>query len=112
MPWQTKNSWQKENSMDLAHESALNDLIRDVLDTGVGRVEKRLLLRWFGARNWTKKIWTGLNQRFIQELTERKEQDDEWELRAIDNGDFVSLLCFSPKDEKWWQPVALLARGL
>ena len=98
--------------MDLAHETALNDLIRDVIDTGVGRVEKRLLLRWFGAKNMTKKIWSGVRQRFTSELTERGEQSDGWDLFIID-GETISLVCFNPENtETWWRPISFLELGI
>jgi len=100
-------------AMDPAHETAINDLVCDVLDTGVARVERRLLLRWVGGKNWTKKIWGGLNQRFRNELKERGEDKDGWVLYAIDKGEFVSLVCFNPKDiDSWWQPVEVLEFGI
>jgi hypothetical protein len=98
--------------MDLAHETALDDLLKDVYDRGVATVEKRLLLRWHGRQNWGTAIWHSLQQRFIKVLKESGEENDGWKLYAIASDPVVSLLCFDPKDAEsddgWWRPVEKL----
>ena len=96
--------------MDIAHETALNDLIRDVIDQGCAVVETRLVLRWFNRSNWGKAIWQSLLQRFVKELTERGEENEGWRLYAIPNNQSsLSLVCFNPKTcdtgEGWWRAV-------
>lgn len=56
----------------MTHEAALTDLIRDVIEQGSAKVETRLLLRWFGRRNWGRAIWQSLHQRFQSELADRR----------------------------------------
>ena len=99
--------------MELAHETALDDLMKDVCDLGVATIEKRLLLRWHGRQNWGSGIWQSLQQRFVRTLKDRGEEDAGWTLYAISDEPIVSLLCFSPedadsRDDGWWRPVAKL----
>jgi hypothetical protein len=99
--------------MDMTHEAALTDLIRDVIEQGSAKVETRLLLRWFGRRNWGRAIWQSLHQRFQSELADRREEDEGWQLYVIPSASHVmSLICFSPedaaKDDGWWRPIEKL----
>jgi hypothetical protein len=43
--------------MQLAHETALKDVVRDVCGVGVAIIEVRLLLRWHDRKNLSKAIW-------------------------------------------------------
>lgn len=100
--------------MDMAHETALNDLIRDVFDFGSARVETRVLLRWFGRTNWGRAIYQGLQQRFEKELADRGDEWDGWQLYVIHDTPYgvMSLICFNPEDtasgKGWWRPITSL----
>ncbi len=100
------------SDQNLSHETFLDDLIKDVLDKGCAVIEVRLLLRWFGRKNWGSGIWKSLNERFKKELSKRRkpgEKHDDWGLYAIQGDYRVSLLCFSPDDAAsntgWWRSV-------
>jgi uncharacterized protein YeaO (DUF488 family) len=99
--------------MDISHETALDDLIKDVLDHGCAVIEHRLVLRWFNRKNWGKAMWHSLQQRFTKELKERGEDKDGWRLYAISgNSHTLSLLCFNYENSEdadgWWKPVEKL----
>lgn len=50
--------------MELAHQTMLTDLLREVFETGAVRVEARILKRWYGISRFTNKIWDDLGARF------------------------------------------------
>lgn len=101
--------------MEEAHETALDDLLKDVYDHGVATIERRLLLRWHGRVNWGSAIWQSLLQRFNKLLKERGEASAGWTLYAIPGASVVSLLCFDPKDAQrdngWWRSVEKLTKS-
>jgi hypothetical protein len=94
--------------MEPAHETALDDLLKDVYDRGVATIEKRLLLRWHDRKNWGSAIWQSLLQRFNEVLKEKGEEKNGWRLYAT-NEEVVALLCFNTKDAEnddgFWQLV-------
>jgi hypothetical protein len=82
--------------MELAHETALNDLVRVVYDIGVATIEVRLLLRWHDQKNLSKAIWRDLQQRFERVLHERGNWGQGYQLLAMSKDAVVALLCVGP----------------
>ena len=50
--------------MDEAHNTALNDLIQEVVDMGSAKIPERTILRYYNAKNMSKNIWRNLEKRF------------------------------------------------
>lgn len=106
-------------TMDQAHNTALNDLIKEACDVGAVRITERQLLRCHpGAKSLSKAIWRDLQTRFDDEIELRNAADgnDNWRgywmdmLRAY-NG--VTLVVRHPVNanngDRWWIPVAEMA---
>jgi hypothetical protein len=108
------------NKMSVTHEAMLSDFVRDVWDTGVGRIEKRLLLRWCNQQQrMSVGIWKDLQQRF-QTMVEEDGQSigtgrEEWRLFAVESEAHVTFACLDVADieagEGWWEPVDVRALG-
>ncbi|RYZ87527.1 MAG: hypothetical protein EOP04_11505 [Proteobacteria bacterium] len=101
--------WQ-EAPMEAAHNTALDDLIKDVTERGCAVIEVRILLRWYERKNWGKSIWKDLQRRFDAILQERGEGNDGYRLFAIPSDSVISLLCFNREEDnnQWWSPVSEL----
>lgn len=103
--------------MDLAHETMLSDFLLDVWETGTGRIEKRLLLRWYGYQKLTLNVWRNIHQRFQAILNEAGEKPDDWQLfvHEHETDGTVVFACLDlgdiQKGEGWWQPVDSHAEG-
>jgi hypothetical protein len=102
--------------MNMMHETMLSDFIGDICATGVGRVEKRVLLRWFGQQKMSAGIWKALQQRFEAAITDWGAPVEDWRLLAMDSDDgHVSFACVDlgeiAKGEGWWEPVDVRAQA-
>jgi len=99
--------------MDRAHEALLMDHLRDVYDYGATRIPYALLKRWFGAERITKKLWTGLEERWQGVLDENK--DEGWRLGYADNSrsDDMTLICLDPEgaEESYLKPLEALYKS-
>ena len=101
--------------MEAAHNTMLNDLIREVLDLGSARISERVLVGCHERRkNLSRSIWRDLEQRF-QDQIERRE-DEDWSgywLAALRRHGLITLVALEPLNksdsEGWWEPVAPLA---
>jgi hypothetical protein len=97
--------------MNLMHEAMLSDFIQNICDTGVGRIEKRVLLRWFGQERMSVGIRRDLQQRFEAALDEEGNDFEKWSLLMVDPDDghfaFAAVDLDDTKNgEGWWEDVS------
>jgi hypothetical protein len=108
--WRTK--------MDMLHETMLSDFIRDICETGAGRIEKRVLLRWFGQEKLSVGIRRDLQQRFEAAILEEGGNIEQWSLLAVGlDQDVGGLVTFAAVDlddiqkgKGWWVDVGARRR--
>jgi hypothetical protein len=93
--------------MNLMHEAMLSDFVNDICETGAGRIEQRVLLRWFGQERMSVGIRRELQRRFEAALLEEEEIVDQWSLLMVDTED--GHLSFAAVDlddllkgKGWW----------
>ena len=89
------------------YDKELRELLYEVFETGVGRVEWSKLKRWLRVIRVTNRVWEELQERWLEvinELEETHESDNGWRLAYLDwDTDhcktFLTLICMDPTGE-------------
>lgn len=119
-PKSNRQHWENDMAIKTPYELQLRDLLKDVYETGMARVEWRILKRWLNVIRVTNRVWEELQERWVEIIEQEgktSENDKAWRLGHLDWDtdhckQYLTLICMDPKrhdqdedEDASWVPV-------